>query len=513
MSERGCRRSFSVHAGCIRGVEAVPVTVEVYLGGGIPGITVIGLADQSIMDSRQRIRCALNAGGYDLPRRNVVVSLAPGDLRKTGSGFDLPILVAILAISGQIPVDGLDRCLFVGEMSLEGDVKAVRGTVAYAMLARQMGLDLVQGATDRGVPLEGVSQYQVSHVGFLREGIGMARTSLSEGWTFDTVRPPQPDFADVVGQELAKRAMAIAAAGELGMLMVGSPGSGKSMLAQRMNTILPPIDAVSQQEALCVHSVMGEDIEGLLLGERPFRSPHHSISSAGLVGGGRPVRPGEISLAHGGCLFLDELAEFPTTVLQLLRQPMEQGKISLVRAEGGFVLPARFQLIAASNPCPCGYLGDEKISCRCSAAAIERYRAKLGGPLIDRIDIMLDIRRPDAALIVEGAEGMSSDDLAQMVIRGRAFKAWRESQHADDAISMPVSRRGAIDGAVSSFDLDSDGEARLLEVARKTNLTGRGIKRVCRIARTIADMEEKQRVGPSHVLEANMYQGRRNDEI
>lgn len=282
------------------------------------------------------------------------------------------------------------------------------------------------------------------------------------------------------------------------------------MLARRMTGILPELSVEDQQEALCIHSVLGENIDGLLAGHRPFRSPHHSISTAGLIGGGRPVHPGEISLAHGGVLFLDELAEFPTGVLQTLRQPIERGYVRIVRVDGAFTFPSRFQLLAASNPCPCGFLGDREVPCRCSASMVERYRAKLRGPLADRIDMMIDVTRPDPQVIIEGAEGMSSAELRDYVVRGRAFRTWRESRMDDADAEAEDDETRSIDGVVSTFELDDAAEKCVLGLSKRTHLTGRGIVRLVRIARTIADVAESEQVTQDHVLEAAMYQGRRD---
>lgn len=502
-------RTCCVHAACIRGVEARPVTVEVSMAGGIPGISLVGMADAAVMEARVRIRCALRAGGFDLPRKNIVVNLSPADMRKTGSGFDLPILVAILALSGQIPSKGLDECLFVGELGLDGAVLPVRGEVAYSLLARDSGLTLVCAPASAPVWLDGFTPRYLGDTSTLVLGVMEA---TKPGMPVRDVPPsvsPQLDYADVVGQEVAKRGLAIAAAGDLGLLMIGAPGSGKTMLASRVTSILPPIEPSEQQEALCIHSVAGERLDDIIAGRRPFRNPHHSVSAAGLVGGGRPVRPGEISLAHGGVLYLDELAEFSANVLQTLRQPLEEGSVRIVRADGVYAFPSRFQLIASSNPCPCGHLGDPDVPCRCSDAAVSRYRSKLGGPLADRIDIILDVARPEARAVVEGSEGASSADLRVQVERGRRFAEWRAS-HADDPSARDTAGSD-VEAGLSDETVSSEAKDILLQVASRRHLSARGISRLVRISRTIADMEESPLVQPPHVLEGSMFQGRRDE--
>lgn len=506
----GAGSTYAVHAACIRGVEAFPVTVEVSASGSIPGLSIVGMADAAVLEARSRIRCALRSSGFEVPRSSFTVSLAPGDIRKTGSGLDLPIAIAILALSGQIPLQELDKCLFVGELALDGSVNGVKGGVAYQVLARESQLAFIGGCAQDVVALSGVQIGFLKHLEDMREGLKTALRDCSDLRSQRDSCDAALDYGDVVGQEIAKRGIAVAATGGLGMLMVGSPGSGKSMLARRMTGILPPIDECEQQEALCIHSVVGEPIEGLLEGERPFRAPHHSITTAGLVGGGRPVRPGEISLAHGGVLYLDELAEFSSQTLQTLRQPLEEGMVRIVRADGAYVFPSRFQLIAASNPCPCGYLGDRDVACKCSDAAIERYRAKLGGPLTDRIDLILHVSRPDPELIVRGEEGQTTQDLRELVVRGRAFQAWR-TQGDEDGQSSSESH-ASLDSAVSAFRLDDSGRSMLIDLSRRNSLTGRGIVRLCRIARTIADMAESEKVGAVHVLEGAQLQGRRGHE-
>ena len=351
--------------------------------------------------------------------------------------------------------------------------------------------------------IDGFDYGALSNISRLHAGVRTAIEDLTWSDPLGCSPAIELDLADVVGQEAAKRALSVAATGDLGMLMVGAPGSGKTMLARRMTTILPKLDTQDQLEALCIHSVAGERLGELLAGQRPFRNPHHSISSAGLIGGGRPVRPGEISLAHGGVLFLDELAEFPAHVLQMLRQPMEEGCVRIVRADGMYVFPSSFQLLAASNPCPCGYLGDREVPCTCSAAAIERYRSKLAGPLIDRIDIVIDVYRPDAELIIQGEEGLSTASLKSMVECGRSFRRERERRDAGHREYANVS----LDRAVEAFGIGDQARDSLLDISKRLHITGRGIKRLCRIARTIADMDQSFEVERGHVLEAAMYRG------
>ncbi len=502
------RPTFSLTTAMIWGIEAQPVQVEVSISGGLPGIAIVGRPDASVVESRSRVRCAMRAAGFTVPRESVTVNLSPSEVHKTGTAFDLPIAVAILAATGQVPLEGLDRSLIVGELSLSGEVRPVRGALAYADLASRLGLRLIgprAHLTRRGgVSLEGRF---VETLAQLKAGVERAGAPLGEDGA-PREPPTEPDFSDVAGQEVAKRALVVAAAGGLGALMIGPPGVGKTMLARCMPSILPPMDEQETFETVLIQSVASVSDARVEAGLRPFRAPHHSASSAGLIGGGRPVTPGEISLAHNGVLFLDELGEFPRSTLQMLRQPMEERCVRVTRVEGTYEFPCRFQLIAASNPCPCGHLGDKLASCTCSPTAIASYRSKLTGPLADRIDLICQLERPTIDEMMGRGAGTGSDKMRDQVCAARELAGWRQAHMGEANSAGERDERAHIARSVAQARMAPDARRALEQAAGASALSARGITSAIRVARAVADVEQSEEVLADHLLEALAYRDR-----
>jgi magnesium chelatase family protein len=488
----------SVASRALAGIEAPEVTVEVHLGPGLPAFHIVGLPDAEVREARDRVRAALNHTRFEFPARRITVNLAPAELPKDSSRFDLPIALGILAASGQLAPEALGELEFAGELSLTGELRAVRGALAMALSARAAGRAFVlpEGNAPQAALAEGArilpARTLLEVVAHIAGEAPLAEYSHS----VPVQKNSYGDFSDVKGQQQVKRALEVAAAGAHSVLMLGPPGTGKSMLAARFPGILPPLSEAEALEVAAIHSVSSAGFEAARWGERPFRAPHHSASGPSLVGGGNLPRPGEISLAHHGVLFLDELPEFDRDVLEALREPLETGRVSISRAARQALFPARFQLIAAMNPCPCGHCGDRSGRCRCTPERIARYRGRISGPLADRIDLKLEVPAPREAELVAPVAGESSATIRSRVEAARKLQIGRQAQ--------PNALLGTKD--IDRYcETDREGDQLLRHALARLLLSARGYHRVLRVARTIADLAGKSAIAAEHIAEAIQY--------
>jgi magnesium chelatase family protein len=482
----------------LAGIAAPEVTVEVHLGPGLPAFHIVGLPDAEVREAKDRVRAALHQARFEFPARRITVNLAPADLPKDSSRFDLPIALGILVASGQLKGEALASHEFAGELSLTGELRPIRGALAMALGAGRAGRAFVlpsQSAAqaalaDRVCVLPAKSLLEVcAHI---------AGETLLAPLRNGTVAPPAQysDLCEVKGQAHAKRALEIAAAGAHALLMLGPPGTGKSMLAARLPGILPAMSEAEALESAAVLSASSRGFEAERWAMRPYRAPHHSASAAALIGGGMPPRPGEISLAHHGVLFLDELPEFPRDALEAMREPLESGSVAISRAAHHATYPARFQLVAAMNPCPCGHLGDPSGRCRCTPDQVARYRGKVSGPLLDRIDLKIEVPRPREEEMTDRVDAESSATVRPRVCAARERQVLRQGK--PNAWLQPKE-------TMHHCTIDSEAETLLKHAIARLSLSARGYHRVLRVARSIADLEAASTIASAHVAEAIQY--------